>query len=93
MYKDYRNIDSGYAKSGVHWNIDQYKLRFAVLYRVVVNGRETQFSTLSECYDHLNSTGVQSFRKVMADGKASYAAYEPEEAKDGDVDTVPESGK
>lgn len=90
MEKETRTVDSGYTKSGVHWSIEQYKLRYATLFETRVNGKSTQFRSRQECYDHLATTGVQSFKKVQVEGKEAYEAIM--EANDVDSGTSTPSG-
>lgn len=82
MAQNTYSLDSGYAKSGVHWDIHQYKLRYTNLYEVRVNGKSTQFRSKKECYKYLQDTQVTSFRKNVVDGKEQYEQQFPEETKD-----------
>ena len=58
-------LKSGYAKSGVYWEVHQYKLRYATLYETRVNGQAQQFRSKAECFAHLTDTGVTRFNTVM----------------------------
>lgn len=87
MFKETTVLDSGYSKSGVYWEIHRFNLRFATVLETRVNGKATHFRKLDDCYKHLQSTGVQSFRKILADGKVAYEALmEAQDAGNTDDD-------
>ena len=86
-------IDSGYARSGVYWEVHKYKLRYAVLYETRVNGKATQFRSAKQCYNHLRDTKVTNFERAVVDGKEVYnQVMDQQEAQDAPMDERQGSG-
>jgi hypothetical protein len=75
-------LDSGYTQAGVRWEVRRYKLRYASVHFVRVNGQEVhrfgdnvedRFGGIADCYKYLEQSNVQKFsKKFLDDGKTRY---------------------
>ena len=85
---DWSAIEDGTSESGVYFQIGKYRLAYADVYSVRVNGQEfmSENGTKAECYHMLEEKKITSFARSTRGGKTSYTQIHEKPVDDPDSD-------